>query len=85
MTTTATCPNCGTVVTLEPAPIHCARCGEPAEPGEYVVARGGRYAGRPVCVRCIEQQAGLNLLGEAAEPNGMGTRPLGRLGPSEVK
>jgi hypothetical protein len=85
MTTTAICPNCNTVITLKSTPVHCARCGNPVEAGEYVTAQGGEYAGRPVCVRCIEEQVGLNLLGEAAKPNGMGTRPLGKLGPSEVK
>ena len=66
MSITAVCPNCGTVVTLEPVPLHCARCGQEVEPGRYVVATRGRYAGRPVCVRCIVEQAEINLLGEAA-------------------
>jgi len=67
------CSNCGTRITLR---AHCARCGREVKPGEYITAQEGQYAGKPVCIECITAQAGLNLLGEAAKPNGAGTRPL---------
>ena len=64
MTYTATCPNCGTVVTLEPAPVYCVRCGRKVRPGHYVIApAGSRYAGCPVCCECIDGQAAENLMG----------------------
>jgi len=55
---------------------HCIRCGREVKPGEYVTAQGGQYAGRRVCMHCITEQVGINLLGEVAKLNGMGTRPL---------
>jgi len=85
MITTATCPRCGTIVTLDLVHIHCTLCGCERAPGEYIIALRGQYVGQEICTRCIMEQVGLNLLGEAATPNGAGTRPLGKLGPSEVK
>ena len=42
-TTTATCPNCGTTITVEPAPVHCACCGRVIE-------------GKPLCSLCEDAE-----------------------------
>lgn len=72
MTTTITCPTCGTTITVEPAPARCACCGREIQ-GRVVVGdrNSGDYEGKPLCAFCA-----------ALGPIVAGT---GRVGPSEVK
>ena len=70
--TTITCPTCGTVITIEPAPVHCACCGREIQ-GRPVIGdhTAGEYEGRPLCAFCA-------ALGPIVAMTG-------RVGPSEVK
>ena len=49
MTTTITCPTCGTVITVEPepAPVHCACCGREIQ-GKPLVG----WEGELLCGQC---------------------------------
>lgn len=52
MTTTATCPNCGTTITVEPAPVRCACCGRGIHGRREIGESGSVWEGRPLCVYC---------------------------------
>ena len=70
-TTTITCPNCGTTITVEPAPVHCACCGRVIEGKPVVGGAGSEWEGKPLCHWC-------GVLGPIVAG-------AGRVGPSEVK
>ena len=70
-TTTITCPTCGTTITVEPAPVHCACCGRVIEGKPAVGGAGSEWEGKPLCHWC-------GVLGPIVAG-------AGRVGPSEVK
>jgi len=70
MTTTITCPTCGTAITVEPAPVHCACCGRAIQGRPAIGGAGSDWEGKPLCGYC----AGVERV-----------RIAGRVGPSEVK
>ena len=51
-TTTITCPTCGTIITVEPAPVHCACCGRVIEGKPVVGGAGSEWEGKPLCHWC---------------------------------
>ena len=73
MTTTITCPTCGTVITVEPAsaPVRCACCGREIQGRPVIGAAGSDWEGKPLCHWC-------GVLRPVVEG-------AGRVGPSEVK
>ena len=71
MTTTITCPTCGTTITVEPAPVHCACCGREIQGRAIIGGAGSEWEGKPLCRWC----ATLGPIVTGA----------GRVGPSEVK
>jgi len=75
MTTTITCPNCGTTITVEPAPVHCACCGRVIQGRASIGGAGSDYEGKPLCEFC----EGVERVGVA------GQGVWGCVGPSEVK
>ena len=72
-TTTITCPNCGTVITVEPAPapVHCACCGREIQGKPAIGGAGSDWEGKPLCGDCEDTEHV--------------RRAMGRVGPSEVK
>ena len=49
--TTVTCPDCGAEILVQS--VQCAKCG--ATVTAYTIApAGSRYAGRPICVACVD-------------------------------
>ena len=71
MITTITCPTCGTAITVEPAPVHCACCGREIQGKPAIGGAGSEWEGKPLCGFC----AALGPIVAGA----------GRVGPSEVK
>ena len=74
MTTTITCPTCGTiitVITVEPAPVHCACCGREIQGKPAIGGAGSDWEGKPLCGDCEDTEHV--------------RRAMGRVGPSEVK
>ena len=71
MTTTIACPNCGTTITVEPAPVHCACCGREIQGRAVIGGAGSAWEGKPLCHWC-------GVLGPIVAG-------AGRVGPSETK
>ena len=52
MITTITCPTCGTTITVEPAPVHCACCGRVIQGRAVIGGAGSAWEGKPLCHWC---------------------------------
>ena len=63
MTTTITCPTCGTTITVEPAPVHCACCGREIQGKPVIGGAGSAWEGKPLCGWCGALGIGERVLG----------------------
>ena len=52
MTTTITCPTCGTTITVEPAPVHCACCEREIQGRPVIGDKDSPWEGKPLCHWC---------------------------------